>query len=38
MPAASRKGNNSGPLVLPEGQESGRGHMGYIISLVKDAP
>ena len=31
MPAASRKGNKSGPLVLPEGQGSGRGRMGYII-------
>ena len=38
MPAASRKGINSGPLVLPEGRESGRDRMGYIISLVKDAP
>ena len=37
MPAASRKGNNSGPLVLPDGQEIGRGHMGYIISLAEDA-
>ena len=37
MPAASRRGNNSGPLVLPDGQGSGRGQMGYIISLAEDA-
>ena len=37
MPAASRKGNKSGPLVLPEGQGSGRGHIGYIITLAEDA-
>ena len=28
MPAASRKGNNSGPLVFPDGQETGQGPHG----------